>query len=1032
MNKEVRHIISQLKKHEICIRDIPHEYREDSNIITIERKLGLRKPYRCGYDVISDHFFVEEEVLYRTEEWGWSQLDPIYFDSFAAYSDYLNGNIYENACYFLMDPGKAPDDIDIDKLYEKDSFIKHQLTDYKLSPTDDEQAQYNKSEKRKTQVKKWIEKFNKCSTFQELKSTVQNYKKSTLCNEVDVSFYFWNYIFADVNDTARFMAIMEYMSSGIYPAYKICKALCAVYNPDDVVQNYKFELGSYQTCRKHIRAMKQVAENIKSGQYDYTRKGFFDGDTHFYCIETKAYEQGSDWPVFSLLQYFDTITAFIDCLGGDLSSCDLSKAQDVQIDYSKCTIDSTTKLPINYNETYDYTIKKLYRNGVFKVIQAWKNKQGCIVKSYEHKFEYFCDFIAFLNGDLSNADLVSCDGLDHIKPTDKISLNGALITSDICQKWNIPYNYYEVDAPPEVSFGSTEKNETETALVLHSSRELIVSDDKDGLIPYEPYDSPTKRIYYISDIHLYHLLKNKKAKSKPDIIKIIRGLVSTIINESSRDSIILINGDTSLNISIFKLFVSELGRNDRTVVFTLGNHDIWSCPDDTFDQLSEKYRDILKANDMYLLQNDVLYFTSFDQPPKSISEQEIVDLTDQELRDRVKFARLILFGGTGFAGYNQFFNAETGLYRYNNTIGHSREIEIRETRRFESLYEKICKSFYGKNTIIMTHMPLPDWYGPAWEHDESKYSNEVKYRIDHPEDNVGTYSAYHPGFVYVSGHTHRNYYYDDGEIRIYADNQFGYNNKTPSAWPHLKYFEVEKAIDIFSDYHDGIYEITADEYRQFYRGKNIIMDFNRETNVIYMLKKDGHYCFIHKAKNKSLSIMNGGALRHLDSKDINYYYDNMIFVIALIKDPLDKYTAYQKKVSEEIKKLGGYGSIHGCIVDIDFFNHVYVNPTDGTITGYWASDIINKLIYPTIPALLEAQCPRLFAAYNKMIKGEVKKNLPAISGQSESQLALSPVPYLDTDIYRASRQIKKMQKLNSNILSTWPDKLPQRKMLQEK
>ncbi len=1029
MNKEVRHIISQLKKGEQCISDIPQEYREDTDIIAIERKLGLRKVFRCGYDIINNHFFVEEDVLYNYEKSGWSHLKPFYFDNFTSYFNYLNGNIYENACYFLLDPEKVPDSIDKDKLYRKSSFIENTIDDYTFMPTDRDQTEYDKAEKRKVQIKKWIVKFSKCSTSQQLNKVFQNYKKSTLSDVVDASFYFWYFIFENQNDQTRIKAIMEYISSGIYTAYMNSKALCAIYNPNDVIENYKHKFGSNKASRKFIREMKQIAENVKERKYKYTKKGSFDINTHFYCIETKAYEKGQIWPVFSYKQYFESIFDFVDFLSGDLRCCDLSTAQNVQMDLSRCIVDDSAKLPIDYNESYEYILKKRYRNGMFKVIQIWKNKNGSIVKSYDHEFEYFFDFIAFLKGDLSNADLVSCEGLNNIKPNNMINLKGAIINSSLCEKWGIDYDRFEVKAPSESFFSLSEKNETETALILHSSRELIVSDNENGIIHYEPHDSLTKRVYYISDIHLYHLLKNKKVKSKPDIIKVIRDLVSTIIHESDQNSIILINGDTSLDFSMFKLFVSELGRYNRTVVFTLGNHDFWSCPDDTFDQLSEKFRVFLQANAMYLLQNNVLFFNDFDQPPEVISEQEINDSTEEELRIRVKYAKLILFGGTGFAGYNQFFNAEICLYRYNKTIGYNREIEIKETQRFESLYDKICKSFHGKNTIIMTHMPLPDWCGSAWQRNESSYESETDYRMDHPEDNIGTYSAYHPGFIYISGHTHRNFYYDDGDIRIYADNQFGYNNKMPSAWPHLKYFEVEKAIDCFADYSEGIYEITADEYRQFYRGKNIMMDFSREASVIYMLKKDGYYCFIYKAKNKSLSIMNGGALCHLDNKDINYYYDNMSLVIALIKDPLDQYTAYQKKIAEEIKRLGGYGLIHGCIVDIDFYNHVYINPTDGKITGYWASDIIHKLIYPTVPALLEAQCPRLFSTYKKMITEGRKNNLPTISGQVESQLAVAPVPYLDTDIYKASRMIKRMQKLNSNILSTWPDNLHQKKMI---
>lgn len=1029
MKKEVRHIISQLKKGEIYVRDIPFEFEEDTNIILIERKLGLRRSYRCGFDIINNRFFVEEDVLYRDKESGWTHLDPVYFDDFSSYYSYLDGNIYENACYCFLDPKEVPDNIDKDRLYSRKSFIEHTISDYTIFPTDEERYQYDKAEKRKVQIKKWIGKFNKCSTFEELKKTVQNYEKSVLCDMVDVSLYFWIYIFEDVNNNKRFDTIMKYMSSGAYPANKIIDALCTIYNPEDVVENYKYELGSYQTCRRHIRAVMQVAESVKNERYEYTRKGFFDENTHFYCIETKASEQGDNLSIFSFRQYFEDISDFVNCLDGNLINCDLSNVQNANFDFSECIADNTTKLPIDYNDKYDSILKKYYHNGVFIVIQNWKTQNGDVIKSYRHVFEYFFDFIAFLNGDLSNADLVSCEGLEQIEPTDQINLKGAIITSNICEKWRIEYDEYRFSAPLDTCFDPSEKNEMETALVLHSTRELAINDTEEELINYEPFDSPTKRIYYISDIHLYHLLKNRKAKSKSDIIKIIRDLASTFVRESGSDSIILINGDTSLDFAVFKQFVLELKKYHITVVFTLGNHDIWSCPRDTFDQLSEKYRVFLEANEMYLLQNSVLFFNSLGKPPEIISEQEIGELSEKELRERVRFARLILFGGTGFAGYNQYFNAEFGLYRYNNTIGYSRIFEISETQKFESLYKKVCNSLNGKNTIIMTHMPLPDWYGPAWIKNESGYSSETEYRTDHPEDNVGAYSTYHPGFVYLSGHTHRNYFFDDGEIRIYADNQFGYNKNTPNAWPHLKYFEIEKAIDCFSDYDDGIYEITADEYRQFYNGKNIQMDFNRETNIIYMLKRDKHYCFIHRAKNKCLSIMNGGALRRLENNDINYYYDNMSAVIALLKGPLDKYTVYLNRVADEIKRLGGYGSIHGCIVDIDFYNHIYVNPTDGTLTGYWASDIINKLIYPTVPALLEAQCPELFAAYSKMIKGENKKNISSISQKTVSKLALSPIPYLDTDIYKASRQIKKMQKLNSNILSTWPERIPQRKSI---
>ena len=53
----------------------------------------------------------------------------------------------------------------------------------------------------------------------------------------------------------------------------------------------------------------------------------------------------------------------------------------------------------------------------------------------------------------------------------------------------------------------------------------------------------------------------------------------------------------------------------------------------------------------------------------------------------------------------------------------------------------------------------------------------------------------------------------------------------------------------------------------------------------------------------------------------------------------------QKNISRIIQQLGGSGKIHGCIIDIDFFNHIYVNPSNGTVRAYCAEDI-NGVVGP--------------------------------------------------------------------------------------
>jgi len=204
----------------------------------------------------------------------------------------------------------------------------------------------------------------------------------------------------------------------------------------------------------------------------------------------------------------------------------------------------------------------------------------------------------------------------------------------------------------------------------------------------------------------------------------------------------------------------------------------------------------------------------------------------------------------------------------------------------------------------------------------------------------------------------------------------------------------------------------------FYRGKNIRMDFGREINILYMLKNNGYYCFIHESTHGVLSILNGGALRHLEGTSVEYYYDNMNEVVSTIESPLNKYLCIQREISEEIKRIGGDGKIHGCIIDIDWYNHIYVNPIDMKAVGYWAENMVNKLVYPDIPALLKAECPNYYKNYQKLFK-EDEINLLLPVKKKKNEVTLLPQKYLDTDIYRASREIRKMQKLTSNILTVW-------------
>ena len=621
--------------------------------------------------------------------------------------------------------------------------------------------------------------------------------------------------------------------------------------------------------------------------------------------------------------------------------------------------------------------------------QQWCNTSGSVVKEYRHSFDYFFDFVSFLKGDLSEANLLFCDGLIFLEQWNTIDFTNAKMKSSLCEKFGLKYHIQEINGDLIKSFDYVEQNENETAIVLQTSRNLTEEAARKDLSTFDmAFDNKCQRVHYISDIHLMHRIQNADCRSKEDVIYVIQKIVDTIANEAG--SLLLIDGDVASDIWIFQLFVKILSktlRRNTQVVFTLGNHELWSFPGLQIEQIVSKYRTILEEYGMYLLHNDLLYkedcglLADPNTGTHLIKYHDLCQMNETQIADRLRSARYVILGGLGFSGYNKEFNADNGIYRM--TV--DRTTEIKESKIFEDLYNRLRPILVNKNTIILTHTPKKDWCKEAG-----------------PDKN----------YVYVSGHTHRNFFHDDGEYRVYSDNQVGYHSENP----HLKTFLIDNDYDCFSDYEDGIFEVTSEQYNDFYRGKNISMTFQRKVNVLYMLKKNGYYCFIHKSRSGSLTILNGGAMKKLEIQDIQYYYDNMDSMISTIKTPLDEFTSFQKRIAGIVKRIGGAGTIHGSIIDIDFYNHIYVNPLDLSITGYWASDIINKIVYPSIPALLEKNCPAIFGEYVKLLKDNRENPL---ASKQQTNVAILPQTYLDTDIYKASREIKKMQKLHLNILSSW-------------
>ena len=65
-------------------------------------------------------------------------------------------------------------------------------------------------------------------------------------------------------------------------------------------------------------------------------------------------------------------------------------------------------------ESRKYLVKKSFTGTHYIVNQYWRNLLNVVQRKHMHTFDYFCDFVKFLNGDLSNSDLSLCDGFINI------------------------------------------------------------------------------------------------------------------------------------------------------------------------------------------------------------------------------------------------------------------------------------------------------------------------------------------------------------------------------------------------------------------------------------------------------------------------------------------------------------------------------------------------------------------------------------------------------------------------------------------
>lgn len=630
--------------------------------------------------------------------------------------------------------------------------------------------------------------------------------------------------------------------------------------------------------------------------------------------------------------------------------------------------------------------KKYYNNRRHKFYIERTCNDGHILTN---EYDSFDNFYKGAKGDLCFADLLDYDfsGVN----LSRYNFLGAKLSSEIRKKLNI----YDNDLHIQL----VQNAHDEKALRVRE----IPSENK-SLCEHNKaiYNDKNLCVCYISDLHLDVKILNKypNAVNTDEIYRYLQKKVLILKNTIPQNSNlqywnyinyrrvkIIIIGDVSCNFEVLKTFFTVYREHiDNQTFFILGNHELWDkklideCG--TIERIVDKYRSFLKSVDITLLENQ-LYLSDCEQ--HVLSNEEIISMDDTALSDIIHRNRFVIFGGIGFSGLNNIFNWNNGIYR---SAPLDRKAEIELSKKVDNIYRKLSKVAEDYRIIWATHMPKDDY----------------------------TSAPYNKKWVYLSGHTHKNIFEDSDSKRIYADNQVGYKRMSFG----FKQFWMSPFEDMFGSKKDGIYEITAEQYRYFYRAIEKSIDFYRSYYKIYMIKKSGMYCFLMQKKEcGDIKILAGGNVRNTGRMDVKYFYDNLENYTLSLNKYLKKYTEYQEKIAQSVRDFGGDGTIHGCIVDIDFNNHIYVNPIDAKITPYWARNISYKFVYNNVASLLAYHRRDL---YDNLLQGNVSAENSLV--KIDDLIGFDDDFVSDTSIYRLSKVVYNLQfAARDNVVRVWFDDL---------
>lgn len=242
-------------------------------------------------------------------------------------------------------------------------------------------------------------------------------------------------------------------------------------------------------------------------------------------------------------------------------------------------------------------------------------------------------------------------------------------------------------------------------------------------------------------------------------------------------------------------------------------------------------------------------------------------------------------------------------------------------------------------------------------------------------------------------------------------------------WKHILLFSqtLIAEVELFHNMSDGIHEISISEDIAFHTVNRIHCDPRvNKWAAYYVVKNACCWMFFGERPNTGrLCMLSGAKPFKIEHQDLNYYFERLPEYVAAVRAAYAPYYAVISQLASEVRALGGSGTIHGRIVDIDFNTHVYLNPFDGTVTAYYADDVSERLVYPDITSAFHND------NVSKALLADGK--FPLLNHVVESKRdALVKVPAImtGTDVYKPSYVLNGLQSiLEHGVVRVWNESI---------